>query len=116
MPGVQDVEVGDYLAELMGLVLRASPGPFEINSTAAGTHEVTVAGGGRLVATFARQVDADLFAQALSALRAETAVLIEALGQHHDDGTGVCAQDGQVLPCTTRRIFTTQLTPRAAAS
>lgn len=114
MSGVQNLEVGGYLAELMQLVLRATPGPLVVSRAADGGYAVASANGSRPVATFVRQADAELFARALPGLRAETAAVIEALGQHHDDGTGVCAQDGQAVPCTTRRIVITQLLPRAA--
>lgn len=116
MPRVRDPAIGDYLAGLMTLVLRASPGPFAIRRTAGSEYAVTAADGGRSIATFTREADAQLFAQLLPDLRALAAAAAEVLSLHRDDGRGLCVQEGQPAPCTTRRTIMTQLAPRAAAS
>lgn len=116
MSGVHDVDVGDYLAGLTELVLRATPGPFVINQPAGDGHTVMATNGRRPLATFTHRGDAELFARAPADLRAAAAALVETLGLHRDAGAGACAQDGQQVPCLTRRILIAQLAPRTAAS
>ena len=116
MQEVQDVPIGNYLAGLMELVLRASTGPFVIEQGTGSWHTVTAERGGPALATFAQRADAELFARALPDLRAATAALVETLGLHRDAGFGRCAQDGQEVPCLTQRVLTAQLAPRAAAT
>lgn len=116
MTGGHEGEVGGYLADLAQVMARASSGPFVIGRSSDGGHTVTAVEGRRPLATFARRVDAELFALALPDLRAAAAALVETLGLHRDTGTGVCAQDGQEMQCLTRRVVIAQLAPRAAAS
>lgn len=114
MPTVKDADIGGYLAGLMKLVLRASPSPLVIRQQRRGGYAVEAASGGAPVARFTREPDAELFIRALGDLRAQSAALVEVLGQHQDGGTGVCRQDSQPVPCTTRRILAAELGPRAA--
>ena len=108
------IDVGDYLAELTKMLLRVSPGPLTIRRSPGSWHQVAAAGGAP-VAKFTRVPDAVLFVRALADLRAGTAALIEVLTQHGDDGSGFCGQDGQTVPCTTRRLVLEQLGPRIVA-
>jgi hypothetical protein len=117
MPSVEALDIGDYLAELMKVVMRASPGPFSVSRAAGDWYEVSaVTGTARPIAAFARRTDAELFVRALPDLRAGVAALVETVGVHRDAGAGVCAQDGQKVPCLTRRVLIVQLMRRAEAS
>lgn len=107
-------DVWAYLASLMRTLLRVSPGPFATRRIRGGWHEVS-AGGRDAVARFTRPPDAALFVRAVADLRAVTAALLEVLTLHLDDGAGSCRQDGQQVPCTTRRAITDQLGPRITA-
>lgn len=115
MAGEPDTDLGGFVADLAGLLVRASPGPLEIDRPVRGWSTV-VNDRQRVVATFAREADAELFIRALPNLRTAAAALVEMLGLHRDAGGGVCAQDGQALPCRTRQAFSAQLSSRAAAS
>lgn len=112
--GGDGVDVGDYLAELMRMLLRVSSGPLTVRRVPGSWHEVAAVGSAP-VAKFTRQADAALFVRVVGDLRAETAALVEVLTQHRDDGSGSCGQDGQPVPCTTRRLVLAQLKPRAVA-
>ena len=116
MSDAHDVDVGDYLAGLTELVLRASPGPFLINQPTGRGHTVTAVNGRHPLATFTHRGDAELFTRAPADLRAAAAALVETLGLHRDAGGGLCAQDSQQMSCLTRRVLIAQLAPRAAAS
>ena len=116
MAGVEEGGVGGYLADLARLTARGSAGPFRLGRADDGGHTVTAAGGRRPLAIFARRADAEFFVRALSDLRALAAALVETLGLHRDGGGGVCAQDGQEVPCSTRRVIVAQLPLRAAGS
>ena len=70
----------------------------------------------RVLATFAREADARLFARGLGDLRSLAAAVVETLGLHRDTGGGLCAQDGQPMPCLTRQVLIAQLGSRAVAS
>lgn len=116
MASAERAGVGGYLADLARLTARGSAGPFRLSQVDDGGHAVTAAGGRRPLAIFARQADAEFFVRALSDLRAMAAALVETLGLHRDTGGGVCAQDGQQVPCLTRRVIIAQLPPLAAES
>jgi hypothetical protein len=117
MPPSETLDLGDYFTGLMTVVMRASPGPFSVSRAAGDWYEVSaLAGAARPIATFARRTDAELFVRALSDLRAGVAALVETVGVHRDTGAGVCAQDGQKVPCLTRRVLIAQLMPPAEAS
>lgn len=112
---VQEDLVGDYLAGVMDLVVRASPGPFRIEPAAGGRYALRTETG-RAVATVNREDDAKVFARDRLDLRVLVTAVAELLGWHYDDGTGHCAKDGEPVPCTTRRLFDAELSPRAASS
>lgn len=116
MASVEEGGVGGYLADLARLTARGSAGPFRLGRADDGGHTVTPTEGRRPLAIFARRPDAELFVRALPDLRAMAAALVETLGLHRDAGGGVCAQDGQQVPCLTRRVLIAQLPPRAAGS
>jgi hypothetical protein len=70
---------------------------------------------GRPVAVVDRRSDAEIFARDRLDLRALVTGIGEVLGRHHDDGEGRCSQDGQPLPCDTRRELVKQVVPRGRA-
>jgi hypothetical protein len=107
--------VGAYLAELMTCLRQASPGPMRTSRRASGSIQVTWAAGQRRrpVATFAKAGDAAVFVRAVADLRALTGAVSEVLAHHHDGGDNRCAACQQSLPCTTVRVITTELQPRA---
>jgi hypothetical protein len=108
MPSVGEAELGRYLDDLMALVARATPGPFAIGRTPDRRYALTAANG-RPVAVVNRRSDAEVFARDRLDLRALVLGVAEVLGRHHDDGEGRCAQDGQPVPCETRRELATRL-------
>jgi len=108
--------VGDYLAGLTRLLVRASPGPLAVSRTSGSRYAVTGGSAQRPVATMGREADARLFARALPDLRVLATAVAEVLGRHHDDGAGRCVEDGQPVPCTTRRVLEDELCPRTTSS
>jgi len=104
--------VGEYLGDLMDLVVRASPGPFAVVHRSTGRWEITRAPTGAVVATTSRQADAQLLAAALPAIRGLASALAAVLGQHRDLGGRICAADGQQMPCATRRAIEDELRSR----
>jgi hypothetical protein len=111
----QEDQIGRYLGELMALVARATPGAFSVERTTDRRYALTTENG-RLVAVVNRRSDADLFARDRLDLRALVSGVAEVLSRHHPDGRGKCAQDGELMPCTTRRDLGLQLGQRAASA
>jgi hypothetical protein len=95
----------DPLAALMERVVRASAGPFMVVQTASRRHTVTAGPGGRMVASFTRAADAQLFVRSVPALRELVGAVSEVLGYHLDDGTGRCAECATPYRCRTRRTL-----------
>ena len=102
MIAVGETELDRYLRDLMAMVARATPGAFVIGRT----------GDRRPVAVVNRRSDAEIFARDRLDMRALVTGIAEVLGRHHDDGEGRCSQDGQPLPCDTRREFVRRVMPR----
>jgi hypothetical protein len=71
---------------------------------------------GRPVGEVNRRSDAEIFARDRLDLRALVTGIAEVLGRHHDDGEGRCSQDGQPLPCETRRDLVRRVMPRGQAT
>lgn len=115
MLGVLDA-VGDYLADLMALVVRATPGPFTITRGTDGRWNVASTYGGQQLAGVAREADAKLIARALPAVRSLASATAEVLALHHDDGDGGCTECGQPMDCRTRRAVSNELAPRAGSA
>ena len=111
MSAIQEVELDRYLRDLMALVARATPGSFVIGRTADRRYALTDQSG-RPVAVVNRRSDAEVFARDRLDLRALVVGVAEVIGRHHDDGEGRCSQDGQSMPCDTRREFAKRLAPR----
>jgi N12 class adenine-specific DNA methylase len=111
----EDTHVARYLDDLMAMVARATPGQLSIDRTPDRRYTLTTTTG-QLVAVVNRRSDADVFARDRLDLRALVAGVAEVVGRHHDDGTGACEQDGQPMPCVTRRDLDLQLAPRAGSS
>ena len=108
-------QVGRYLDDLMRLVGRATPGPLEVQRQPDRRYALTTPAG-RLVAVVNRGPDAEVFARDRLDLRALVAGVAEVIGRHHDDGSGCCVEDGQQVPCITRRELQAQLAPRAGSA
>ena len=71
---------------------------------------------GRPVGEVNRRSDAEIFARDRLDLWALATGIAEVLGRHHDDGEGRCSQDGQLLPCDTRRELVRRVMPRGQAT
>jgi hypothetical protein len=115
MTAVGETELDRYLRDLMAMVARATPGRFVVGRTRDRRYALT-AQDGRAVAVVNRRSDAEIFARDRLDLRALVAGVAEVLGRHHDDGEGRCSQDGQSLPCDTRRELVRRVTPREQAT
>jgi hypothetical protein len=115
MTAVGETELDRYLRDLMAMVARATPGPFVIGRTGDRRYALT-AQNGRTVAVVNRRCDAEIFARDRLDLRALVIAVAEVLGRHHDDGEGHCSQDGQPLPCDTRRELVRRVMPRRQAT
>jgi len=111
---VGEAELDRYLRDLMALVARATPGLLMIGRTTDRRYALTDQSG-RPVALVNRRSDAEVFARDRLDLRALVVGVAEVLGRHHDDGEGRCSQDGQSLPCETRRELARRLTSEAAS-
>jgi hypothetical protein len=114
MNAVGETELDRYLRDLMAMVARATPGAFVIGRTGDRRYALT-APDGHHVAVVNRRSDAEIFARDRLDLRALVTGIAEVLGRHHDDGEGRCSQDGQSLPCDTRRELARRVTPRSQA-
>jgi hypothetical protein len=115
MNAVGETELDRYLRDLMAMVARATPGAFVIGRTGDRRYALT-AQDGRHVAVVNRRSDAEIFARDRLDLRALVTGIAEVLGRHHDDGEGRCSQDGQSLPCDTRRELVRRVMPRGQAA
>ena len=115
MNAVGETELDRYLRDLMAMVARATPGAFVIGRTGDRRYALT-AQDGRHVAVVNRRSDAEIFARDRLDLRALVTGIAEVLGLHHDDGEGRCSQDGQSLPCDTRRELVRRVMPRGQAT
>jgi hypothetical protein len=115
MRAAQDDQVVRYLDELMALVARATPGMLRVEPTANRRYALRTSSG-RLVGVLNRRPDAELFARDRLDLRALVIGVAEVYGRHHDDGSGHCAQDGEPVPCSTRRELRMQLAPRTESA
>lgn len=111
MATVGQAELDRYLRDLMAMVARATPGAFVIGRTGDRRYALT-AQDGRRVAVVNRRSDAEIFARDRLDMRALVTGIAEVLGRHHDDGEGRCSQDGQPLPCDTRRELVRRVMPR----
>jgi hypothetical protein len=108
-------QVSRYLGDLMGLVIRASPGLLRIERTPDRRYALTTETG-RLVGVINRRFDAEVFSRDRLDLRALVTGVVEVLARHHDDGKGCCAEDGELMPCTTRLDLDRQLWHRAVSA
>ena len=101
---LEDDEVGEYLVGLMELLLRASTGPFTVQTTSRRRHTVVIAPANvQPVASFTRPVDAELFVRSAMGLQNVVQAFAEIRRYHYDDGTGHCAECQKSFPCGTRR-------------
>src|SRR2546430_2220207 len=101
MTDVASDPVGSYLADLMRLIVRASPGPLTAIRRPSGAYQIRTRSIRRPLATFARGADADLYVTAAADLRALAGTVAELLAGHRDDGRGQCVACGQHSPCRT---------------
>jgi len=115
MTAVDETELDRYLSDLMAMVARATPGRLVIGRTGDRRYALT-APDGRPVGEVNRRSDAEIFARDRLDLRALVTGIAEVLGRHHDDGEGRCSQDGQLLPCDTRRELVRRVMPRGQAT
>ena len=104
---------GDYLGDLMNLVVRASPGPFTVVRGGRGRWQIVRAGANYVVASVSRHVDAELLAVALPAIRALSSAVAGVLAQHREAGDGTCGGCGRPMPCPTREAIEHELAPRS---
>ncbi len=110
MTAVGESDLDRYLRDLMSMVAQATPGRLVIGRTADRQYALT-AMDGRRVAVVGRRSDAEIFARDRLDLRALATGITEVLRRHHDDGEGRCSQDGQSLPCDTRRELVRRVMP-----
>lgn len=92
-----------------------TPGAFTVERTTDRRYALTTENG-RLVAVVNRRSDAELFARDRLDLRALVSGVAEVLSRHHHDGRDKCAQDGELMRCTTRRDLGLQLDQRAQSA
>ena len=115
MTAVGETELDRYLSDLMVMVARATPGRLVIGRTGDRRYALT-ASDGRSVGVVDRRSDAEIFARDRLDLRALVTGIAEVIGRHHDDGEGRCSQDGQPLPCDTRRDLIRLVMPKGRAT
>jgi hypothetical protein len=114
MTAVGQTDVDRYLSVVMAMVARATPGRFVIGRTGDRRYTPTAVDR-RTVGVVEGRSDAEIFARDRLDLRAEVTGITELLGRHHDDREGRCSQDGQPLPCDTRRELIRRVMPRGQA-
>lgn len=103
--------IADAVVRLSELLVHVSPAPLTVDTASSRRWNVRTRSGRQVASFVGRAADAELFVRAEVGLRVFASAITEVAARHVDDGNGRCRDCGQVVPCTTRTILTTELAP-----